>query len=119
MNLLLSELRKRRNWLALLVLPALLFRAAIPVGFMPMVSAGGGVSIEFCPGQSGQAPSNTGQHHAPCLFAASAGGAPAPAALELTAPAADAVRVDRSDNDNVFLPTIVRTQTSRGPPARS
>ena len=43
-----SSLRKRR-WLALLVVPALLLRGLIPAGFMPIADAGG-LSIGLCPG---------------------------------------------------------------------
>jgi hypothetical protein len=131
----LVALRSRRNGFALLVLPALLLRALIPVGFMPMVSAGG-ISIAICPGVTGlPAPSAMGDrgaahahhhgagqdpstpaHHAPCLFAASAGGAPAPTIMELTGSAGTAVAVDAGSASRVLLPTILRTQTSRGPP---
>src|ERR1700724_567732 len=45
----LPYLRRRRARLALLVLPALLLRALIPMGFMTLADATG-VSIGFCPG---------------------------------------------------------------------
>jgi len=155
----LAALRRRRNWFALLVLPALLFRALIPVGFMPMIGEGGGLSIGICPGvtelpapdgmsrpgagyahhhgadhlrhpsadhlhhhstdQEGGPGPSTPAHHAPCLFAASAGGAPPPSALGLAAPADTAIVVNTASVNSVLLPTIIRTQTSRGPPALS
>ena len=41
--------RSRRVLIASLLLPALLFRAAIPAGFMPMVGADGRLTLELCP----------------------------------------------------------------------
>src|SRR5882762_11864819 len=51
----LHSLRKHRTWLAVLLLPALLFRAFIPVGFMPVVESGG-LTIGFCPGEAALPP---------------------------------------------------------------
>jgi hypothetical protein len=157
------SLRRYRQWLALLVLPALVFRALIPVGFMPLVDADWGITIGFCPGEAAQPgavtgphahhgdhpggnaagggghdhlfaahgahhqhhgggsedPSTSGHHHAPCLFAASAGGAPAPAILTLEAATPEAVRIAYGNADETFLPTIIRAQSPRGPPAFS
>ncbi|HEY6482554.1 MAG TPA: DUF2946 family protein [Steroidobacteraceae bacterium] len=132
----LPRLRKRRRWLALLVLPALLLRAAIPAGFMPVLDAHGGLSIGFCPGQtagpgilpgaylhhhhhsgSGGQPDPSVQHHVPCLFAASAGGAPAPSDAGMLAVRPSAVAAVAADFDRLFLPAIVRVQSPRGPPA--
>jgi hypothetical protein len=124
----LSYLRTRRR-LALLVLPALLLRALIPLGFMP-VAAGGALAIGFCPGE-GPMPSglaghahHAGEaaggrdalHHGPCLFAsgatatfASVPAAALPATPGVTAPGQrTALRV--------FVPAILRTQFSRAPP---
>jgi hypothetical protein len=125
---------------ASLVLPALLLRALIPVGFMPVADAGG-LAIGFCPGAGALPPGAAmahdhghhmgsqhldhagghlggagGAHHAPCLFAASAtvAGAPTTPALLLgttvITPSA-AVAVSRFS-----LPTILRAQFPRGPP---
>src|SRR5262249_55198435 len=97
----LPYLRSRgRRWTALL-LPALLLRAVIPFGFIPMV-AGGGMTTGFCPGEADLPPGiaaahhvdshaghsaaahgggghagdlGGGAHHAPCLFAVSASAA--------------------------------------------
>jgi len=41
--------RSRRVLIASLLLPAFLFRAAIPAGFMPMVGADGRLTLELCP----------------------------------------------------------------------
>ena len=40
----------------MLVLPALLFRAFIPLGFMPVVAESGGLTIGFCPGEAALPP---------------------------------------------------------------
>jgi hypothetical protein len=140
----LSWLRARRRWLTLLALPALLFRALVPAGFMPLVDATGSMTLGFCPGSvpahaehhaahaghhaehsqhdhgSGSDDPAGAHHHAPCLFAASAGGAPAPA-LQVLGISLLPMRVQLSPAGAVAvaLPTIVRAQWSRGPPINS
>lgn len=42
--------RSRRGVVAALLLPALLFRAFVPAGFMLMMGSGGQITIELCPG---------------------------------------------------------------------
>jgi hypothetical protein len=79
--------------LALLVLPGILVRAAVPTGFMPAVGDGATLTMKMCSGHAAQpvvvhlggAPAlpdpgqPSSQHHeAPCVFAATAGGAPPP-----------------------------------------
>jgi hypothetical protein len=132
-----SHLRTHRR-LAFLVLPALLLRALIPVGFMPLAGAAG-MFLGLCPGASlGQGMAHVGHaghgishehhhsgggsdpggtHRAPCLFSAGASAgfatplaAPALASAALTAP------VDRSPA-RLFVPAILRAQSSRGPPS--
>jgi hypothetical protein len=141
----LPYLRRRRLWLAVLVLPALVFRAVVPFGFMPVVE-GGGVTIGFCPGEGTLPPGIAAAHHshaqplhhhaaatpggaagdpadpgpathdAPCLFAASAAPAFAPAFLALAVPVVRLARIERSAATEVFPPSILRAQSSRGPP---
>jgi len=134
--------RRRTLHLALCaaVLPALLLRALIPVGFMPVTDSGG-VSIALCPGEaalppalpaemllhhaghahgarsSGHSGSRGSAHHAPCLFATGGAAAltPATTALVLSVPAA--IRVRELPQSGVFLPSILRAQAPRGPPA--
>jgi hypothetical protein len=125
----------KRRW-ALLALPALLLRALIPVGFMPVATADG-LSIEFCPDagplpaaagaaadphahhhhhQGGPDPSSA-SHHAPCPFAASATLAAAPEGA--CVPAAHALERAPGDADlraRAFVPSIVRAQSPRAPP---
>jgi hypothetical protein len=143
-------LRAHRRWLTLLALPALLFRALVPAGFMPLVDATGSMTLGFCPGWvpahaehhaahadhadhaghhaehaqhdhgSGSDDPAGAHHHAPCLFAASAGGAPAPALHDLgISRSPPRIRLSRAGAVAAALPTIVRAQWSRGPPINS
>jgi len=126
------------------VLPAVLFRALIPVGFMPVVEAGGGLAIGFCPGEAALPPGlaapvpaqhaahhhqhhhsggsedpSTATHHAPCLFAASATPTPTPTIVLLPAAGPQIAQFGDHDSVEVFLPTILRAQSPRGPPVFS
>jgi hypothetical protein len=136
----LPYLRRRQRWLTGVLLPALVLRALIPFGFMPVV-AGGGLAIGFCPGagllplgiaathhsleaqhqhagHSGGAPVDPGSaaHHAPCLFATSATAAFAPAVLVPAENAAGFALRGDSAAEQLFPATILRAQSSRGPP---
>jgi len=123
------------------VLSALVLRALIPAGFMPM-TGGGGLSLGFCPGAgampqglSGQAANNLHSahdhvhhggggagsdpgraHHSPCLFSTGATTtfASAPASPTLIARVV-ATAVEHFATA-VISPAIVRAQFSRGPP---
>lgn len=133
-------LRKRRRWIAWLVLPVLVLRALIPFGFMP-VASDGTLSIEFCPGEGTLPPGITavalgsghhahhhahhpgsdpaapdGTHHAPCLFALSASPAFAPAVALPALDAPPATAFVAASSSRVFLPAILRAQSPRGPP---
>ena len=135
----LPYLRRRPARLALLVLPALLLRALIPMGFMPLADATG-VSIGFCPGAGvmpgppadavhaqhfghahaphagGRSGGSGALHHAPCLFAS---GAASAFAAALPAPALAAAALPSTDDraaPGVFLPAIRRAQFARAPP---
>jgi predicted DNA repair protein MutK len=130
---------RRRRRLALLVLPALLLRALIPAGFMPIGGAGG-TYLGFCPGagalpaanelathashsghthHSGGAPGAPGTQHNPsCLFSTGATttfAATLAAALAPPVLSAPAARVASL----IFLPAILRSQSSRAPPSLS
>jgi len=127
--------------LALLVLPALLLRALIPAGFMPLAGAGG-LYLGFCPGAGPLPPglsasaahashAEHGHHgghgpvipdpahqHPACLF--STGATTAFAATPVVAPPALASLTSRADFPaGIFLPAILRSQSSRGPPVRA
>ena len=130
MNRCLHKLRSVRLLLALLVLPGLVIRATVPPGFMPVASRGAALTMAMCPGhasqpgapESGPAPVDDGQpqqkhHQAPCVFAATAGGAvPVFIAAAVFLPVLP---------QRVVLPRIVtpaarqisRAHSPRGPPA--
>ena len=129
-----THLRSRRRQLTWLVLPALLLRALIPAGFMPLAGAGGAY-LGFCPGAGAPEPSAlvghahhhthdapgapaapSGAHHHPaCIFSLGAVTATAAAVPLLSAVAAPQAPAERADS-LVVLPPILRAQTSRGPP---
>jgi hypothetical protein len=130
--------------LAALLLPALLLRALIPFGFMPVL-AGGGLTIGFCPGEAAVPPGLTaahpsaaqhfdhlghhpgghagepagGAHHAPCLFAASANPAFAPALYAVASDTTLSVQPLAAPTTTLFLPTVLRAQSPRAPPQLS
>jgi predicted DNA repair protein MutK len=136
-GLLHPSLRRKRR-LLLLVLPALLLRALIPAGFMPLAGAGGAY-LGFCPGAGAVPPSasevathathlahtqlaggaphapGSASHHPACLFSAGATTASAvttSAALTMPVMLAPAERVASL----ILLPAILRAQSSRAPP---
>jgi hypothetical protein len=144
----LPYLRGRRRRFATLLLPALLLRALIPLGFMPL-AGGDGLTIGFCPGEGalpaglaaanlkllhtassaqahhghapGGAPHGPGEpggssHEAPCPFAASGKPAFAPAILTPGTAASAAAVQEAYAAPTVFLPTVLRAQSPRGPP---
>jgi len=136
-NVALPYLRSRRQWLAWLLLPALLLRALIPAGFMPVAGAGGPY-LGFCPG-AGELPpgvaapaahaSHHGHahhggdgrgvpgtpHHPACVFSAGAATAfAAPPAEAIPGPALTSL-TERIAAP-IFLPAILRAQSPRGPP---
>ena len=145
----LTYLRGRRRRFATLLLPALLLRALIPFGFMPLTGVGG-LTIGFCPGEGalpaalaaanvkllhaaqtghlhhdhafggarhgGSGEPGRSAHEAPCVFAASAKPAFAPAILALEAAAPGARPHEAYAAPTIFLPTILRAQSPRGPP---
>jgi hypothetical protein len=128
---------RRRRRLAWLLLPALLLRALIPAGFMPFAGPAGSY-LGFCPGSGALPPganelathaSHSGHTHHPggapgapgtpphpsCVFstgAAATFAATLTAALASPVLSAPAARVASL----TFLPAILRSQSSRGPP---
>jgi hypothetical protein len=122
--------RGKQRRLVAVVLSALVLRALIPAGFMPMAGASG-LSLDFCPGAGalppglhdhappgGGAGSDPGRtpHHSPCLFSigASTTFAVAATSIVLFVPAL-VTSIERSTSA-VFSPAILRAQSSRGPP---
>ena len=126
---------KRRAWIAFLLLPALLYRAAIPTGFMPMVDEHGQLALVFCPGEVAVRGTQHvhGAHHdrhhddsmgsggsssqlVLCPFALSAGPAPLPDVLVVPNRAARPLDVAAEIAAESFSPSIVRAQSARAPP---
>jgi len=116
--------RRSRAWLAA-VLPALVLRALIPFGFMP-VASDAGPAMELCPGVAamaaggqhhhGSAPATTAAH-ALCIFAAGAAPALVPVVLESTLTACCAATVPAARGCSLLLPSIQRAQGARAPPS--
>jgi hypothetical protein len=79
---------KAREWVVLLLLPALAWRLLVPAGFMPVAGDGLSLTMQMCHGDAqssivirlagkGEKPGDhTAPHDAPCAFAASATVAP-------------------------------------------
>jgi len=124
---------RKRSWLSGLPLAAVLFRALIPVGFMPAVAADGSLGMIFCPiavstgpgaahehhpghdgGSAGSA--GTGHQQLACPFAASVGLAPLPDLVEPAAGPAEFLALTHGVSERQFVPTILRAQSPRAPP---
>lgn len=129
--------RRRTALLASLVLPAVVLRALVPVGFM-LLSDGAGIRIGFCPGEAqppgalagapaaghlahhhhdGGADHGSPAHagHPPCLFALSASPAFVPATPAL-APLPPPATTLAEFPSRASVPAIARAQFARGPP---
>ena len=129
-----AKSRGTRRWLiAGLVLPALLLRAAIPAGLMPVFDAHGGFALQLCPGISGahashhhahadhtgsqgRGDTSTGAHGALCPFALSAGPALAGTFVHELESVVVATFVPDDATSVAAVTTILRAQFARGPP---
>ena len=122
--------RGKQRRLVAIVLSALVLRALIPAGFMPMAGASG-LSLDFCPGAGalppglhdhahpagGGAGSDPGRtHHSPCLFSIGASTTFAVAATSIVLFVPALVTSIERFTSAVFSPAILRAQSSRGPP---
>ena len=124
----LPAMRARARALSAAILPALLLRALIPFGFMP-VAGSGGPAMQLCPGAAVMAGSPLGHHHhagagapegsahALCVFAASAAPALAPVAPAIALRAANVGGAQQARTSSLRLPSILRTQCARAPPS--
>jgi hypothetical protein len=119
-----SCLRRRSRLLLAWVLPALVLRALVPFGFMP-VASGGTVSMQLCPGHALSASGHDdGTHGAPhsgsgqglCAFAASAAPPVAPSVFVLPVLVRAIAPAAVSAPAPVFLPAQFRAHSPRGPP---
>jgi hypothetical protein len=128
--------RQVRLSVALPLLLALFYRAAIPVGFMPMIGADGHLTVELCTGVAGGARATGHEHHAHhdhqhgdadgrggshslCPFAATAGASPLSSKMLLPAVAPAQSSSAAPEPDSISPPTILRSQQSRAPPSRA
>jgi len=106
---------RMRECLAALALVAVMARALIPVGFMPVV-VHGDTQLVFCdgviPGSAHHGhhghPGPTSISDAPCPFAISGGATPLPAPIDLSL--ADAAP------QTTATPTVAQTSLSEAPP---
>lgn len=120
--------RVTREWVILLLLPALAFRLLVPEGFMPAFGDGAELTMQMChgdgksslvirlTGRGGDAPSEPAKHDAPCVFAAS--GPVAPPAVAILSPHL-AVQLEPFASvrpASVNRPTPHRPQSPRAPP---
>ncbi len=117
-----------RGALASMVLPALVLRALIPVGFMP-VSGNGGLTMELCPGAVAMAEVPFAQRHhgvgsgasggaarALCVFAASAAPAVTPVVPPMSLIGPRTRPAIQAATPSISLPSILRSQSARAPP---
>lgn len=116
----------RRPWLRLLLCLALAMRVVTPAGVMAGAAGDGGLTFKLCTATGLQtialpadpaSPAPPAAHEAgTCLAALAAGAALAPTVA--TRPAPGAFIVDRAEPSAsvAILPSVLRTQTSRGPP---
>ncbi len=118
--------RKRQLWITLFALPALVFRLAIPAGFMLGVAADDSLSMEFCHGvgpalaqpddNDSSLPTESSERHASCAFAASALYAPLPHVAALILAGADTRHTQIHPPLSADLDPIFRAHQPRGPP---
>ena len=119
----LGALRARSRPMLAAILPALLLRALIPFGFMP-VAGSGGPAMQLCPGaaaagvhhQHGGGAAPDGSAHAVCVFAASAAPAVAPMAPPMPLQASGVSCAERQRVSSLPQPSILRAQSARAPP---
>ena len=134
--------RRHRRWVAI-VLPGLLLRALIPVGFMPMFGPGFQVQLALCEGyapiastamdmskdmpmdMSMGAPDPGGldphshQDHSACPFGASPALAALPALTDVPIALQSSAQSLISTPQVANFEIVARAQTPRGPPPRS
>ncbi|MBS0579712.1 MAG: hypothetical protein JSR36_10685 [Proteobacteria bacterium] len=115
--------RRSRLWLGA-VLPALVLRALIPFGFMP-VAGHAGLAMELCPGAAAMATGGHHHHGAPaadsahalCIFAAGAAPALVPVVIDSPLTACCAATAPEAREAVLRLPSIQRAQSARAPPS--
>ena len=115
----------RRLILAGLLLLALVFRAAVPAGWMPsadgaslVICTGTGPAVVHLDGKGEPTKPRTADRHDVCAFAGLGAAPPEPPAV-LTAPSqtAQIARLDAGYETTARLPPRHRDQAARAPPA--
>lgn len=116
----------RRPWLRVLLCLALAMRVLTPVGAMAGTANDGGLTFKLCTAAGLQtvvlpadpaAPAPADAHDAGnCLAALAAGASLAPAVVSTPAPASLLVDRTPSPTSVAIVPSVLRTQSSRGPP---
>jgi len=117
----------RNKFLSLALLVVMLARALIPPGYMPVSETGLSLSIRLCSGfaaepvreaERGRAPSAP-THDSPCPFAMVGSVAPPPAIVATVAALQPQSARPMATATARAVPTILRSQSPRGPPARA
>jgi len=115
--------RQVRQIALAMLLPALMFRAAIPAGYMPVASSGQ-PTLVMCSGVDGAAaqdapgtpdPADSRHSNLPCHFATSAAAPPVDHAAAVVFDSAAPLASPGDAVENI-LPAIVRAQSARAPP---
>jgi len=129
MNLGRLRSRTHREWVVLLLLPAVAFRLLVPAGFMPAFGDDAAVTMQMCHGDplsaaavrligTGEAPDGPGaRHDAPCIFAATAATAPPTLALHASSSPSSPVLAPATVQPSPVLRCPHRPQSPRAPPS--
>jgi hypothetical protein len=113
-----------------LLFAALAVRALIPVGFMPVASNGGALTLQLCAqrgsevpsvrvGKDGQRIPTSPSHETPCLYSVSGTPTPLPWMPSLPVATEPAGEIAPPISLTVSVPSILRTQSPRAPPSRA
>ena len=112
-----------------LLLAALILRALVPVGFMPAMDRGFSLRVQLCTTRGfqttvlrfgkdgGRAPPSAPAHDAPCLYSVSSTLAPPPFLAPSVVPIVVVSEVTVLVVRCVAVPSIIRAQSARAPPA--
>jgi hypothetical protein len=114
--------RRHLHLLIALLLPLMVMRGMLPVGYMP-VAEGGAFKMALCsdglqlPGESDQDNHKLPGSGGDCLFAHATASAPPPSIIALAAPEFMDTRSTGPSAAQQTAGVIPRAQSSRGPPA--
>jgi hypothetical protein len=118
MNLGRLRSRAHREWVVLLLLPALAFRLLLPAGTMQMCHGDPLSAAAVRLIGTGEAPDGPGaRHDAPCIFAATAATAPPTLALHASSSPSSPVLAPATVQPSPVLRCPHRPQSPRAPPS--